>query len=344
MTLSTTELNNLGIRQWDNLKGKYEKLDILLGNGFSINFSPNFMYRSIYEKFQQHCDPLQKELFSQFNTTNFEEIMLMLTYTKKVNTVFGLSTSEVEGGVEALKNGLIASINELHPRTDTVPWPVISSISRQFIEDFSDIYSLNYDLLLYHIIMAAYDAWRDDHSLTSLQDFCWGKIEGTKYYREFKDFQGLGGYNDIYYIHGNLCLFNSKSHVVKLIRGDRGAELIDLISERISTGYFPLFVSEGTYEEKRARVLSNQYLHFCFDKLGAARKPLMIFGLTLAPNDEHIIQQIKSNPRPLIISIYPENRSALELKKEVTDQMMKFGNYFKPEIDFVDSRSVFQFI
>lgn len=269
--------------------------------------------------------------------------MLMLINARKVNTVFGLSISEIEGAIEALKNGLIASINEVHPRTDNVPWPVIKAISNQFIEEFNDVYSLNYDLLLYHIIMATRDSWQENHSLTSLQDYYWGKANGSSYYREFMNYQALAGYNHVYYLHGNLCLFNSKSHVVKIIRRDRKEELIDLVAQRIHAGDFPLFVSEGGAEEKRARVLSNQYLHFCFDKLGAAKNPLMIFGLTLAPNDEHIIQQIRSNQRPLIISVYPENRSALDLKKEVTDQLVKFGNSFRKEIDFVDSRSVFQF-
>lgn len=343
MALSQTELNNIGIRQWSDLKLKHDKLDVLLGNGFSINFSANFMYKSIYEKFKEKCDPLHENLFSQFNTTNFEKIMLMLTNARKVNNVFGLSIAEIDESIEALKNGLIESINELHPRTDNVPWPLISSISRQFVEQFNDIYSLNYDLLLYHIIMAAYDAWKDDNSLPSLQDYCWGTRDMGPNYREFVNYQNLGGYRDIYYIHGNLCLFNNKSHVIKIIRGNRQPELIDLISDRIKAGDFPLFVSEGTAEEKRSRVLNNQYLHFCFKKLGEAKNPLLIFGLTLAPNDEHIINQVRTKQRPIIISVYTNGRSEIELRKELADQRMKFGNYFKPDIDFVDSSSVFNF-
>ncbi len=344
MTLSIEELNGLGIQQWEDLQPKHEKIDLLIGNGFSINFSSNFMYRSIYEKFKQHCDQTHADLFSQFETTNFEEIMLILFNSKKVNSIFNLSTTEVEGSIEALKNGLIQAINDLHPRTDDIDWSLISDVSRQLVEEFEDIYSLNYDLLLYHIIMAAYDAWKVDKSLQSLQDFYWGNIEGIRYYKEFKDFQSFGGYKNIYYIHGNLCLFNNKSHVLKVIRGDRPTELIDLISQRIRAGQFPLFVSEGTAEEKRARVLSNQYLNFCYKALGDAKKPLMIFGLTLADNDKHIIDQLVRRPRPLIISIYPENRTALDLQREKLNQIAKFGSYFNKEIDFVDSRSVFQFV
>jgi hypothetical protein len=99
MTLSNTELNNLGIRQWSDLQSRHEELDLLLGNGFSINFSSKFRYGSIYEKFQEKCAPLYKQLFAQFETTNFEEIILMLTYAKRVNNIFELSTAEIAGAI-----------------------------------------------------------------------------------------------------------------------------------------------------------------------------------------------------------------------------------------------------
>jgi hypothetical protein len=348
MTLSTEELNNIGIRQWDDLRPKHDELDILLGNGFSINFSPSFRYSSIYEKFEEHCDPKHKELFAQFETTNFEEIMLMLTYAKRVNSIFDLSTSEVAGAVEDLKNGLIASIKEVHPKAADISKLLINSIARQFTTEFKDIYSLSYDLLLYKIIMSAYDSYNADKKLNYLQDYCWGTRDVGNHYREFMEYQGLDNCHSVYYMHGNLALFNNKYHVLKLIRDEtsldeRDAELINLISERINKGVFPLFVSEGTTEEKAYRISNNRYLSFCSKKLGDSKRPLMVFGLTLAPNDTHIIKQIKKRPRPIIISIYPENRSEIELNKELADHRMKFGNDFRKEIDFVDSRSVFHF-
>jgi hypothetical protein len=350
MTLSNAELNLLGIRQWSDLKTKHKELDLLLGNGFSINFSDKFRYGSIYERFKENCAPIYKTLFFHFDTTNFEEIMLMLTYAKRVNNIFNLSISEVTAAIEELKNGLIASINEVHPRSSELSSKLINALAHQFVTEFKDVFSLSYDLMLYKIIMAAYNAWEVDNDLVFLQDYCWGKRDVGTHFREFMDYQSRGDdHNSVYYIHGNLALFNNKFHVLKLIRDDKdpnevGVELIELIARRIHKGNFPLFVSEGTMDEKKQRISSNKYLTFCFNKLGAAKRPLMIFGLTLAPNDMHIVNQIINRPRPIIISVYPEGRSEIDLNKELADHRFKFGNNFRQPIDFVDSRSVFPFL
>jgi hypothetical protein len=190
---------------------------------------------------------------------------------------------------------LIASINEVHPRYADVSREDIHSISQQFLTQFKDIYSLSYDLILYKIIMDAYNEWEQNTKLTFLQDYCWGRRDTGSRYREWMDYQSRDNHNSVYYIHGNLALFNNNYHVVKRIRDDNdpreaGVELIELIARSINKGNFPLFVSEGTMEEKKRRIISNKYLNFCFNKLGSARKPLMIFGLALVYASHSISQ------------------------------------------------------
>lgn len=340
MDHSIEDLNSAGIRQWKDIKADYPEIDLLSGNGFSISFSNKFFYKSIYENFKPNCDAQLINLFEKYETTNFEYILEILRHTATVNREYGLDNSLIKAAADSLKNGLITSINQVHPRKDEMDWGKIVNASHELVDNFNDIYTTNYDLLLYHIIMASCDAYRDDDDVKErLQDYFWGS--GSVDYKQFMDYQSYPDYKHVYYLHGSLCLFQIGLSTYKLIKGGRGAELIELISDQIGKYKFPVFVSEGTSYDKERSVARNPYLRFCFDKLQASKRPLFIYGLSLASNDNHIIKRIATNPRKLVISIYSEGKTIAEITAEKMNHIVKFGARYKPSIEFVDSRSVF---
>lgn len=73
MDISTLKKN--GILQWDSICTNYSEPDLLLGNGFSINFSDKLKYKSLFDNFIKAADSKYLSLFKAFDTTNFELIL-----------------------------------------------------------------------------------------------------------------------------------------------------------------------------------------------------------------------------------------------------------------------------
>jgi hypothetical protein len=336
-TMTEKELNAIGIIQWQLIEKNYPQPDLLLGNGFSISFSPNFTYRSLFDTFLSKCTSPYDTLFLEFGTTNFELILKYLTYAKKVNEILSLDTSLIDSTITMLKNGLIATINEIHPKVKDVDWSSIESIVPQ-LRAFGDIYTTNYDLYLYHITMKCLDLHRKDNSFIPYQDYFWKTI--TPGFLEFQDFQNLGPYKNVYYLHGALFIFNQGISDLKIRRGKVTDELIDIISSEINNNHFPLFITEGKADDKLAAIGRSNYLYFCLSNLKNSKAPLLIYGNALSDYDDHIVNALKSNPRDLVITMYPEGKDKLQLQNEKFSIWAKFNNYPK-EVQFIDSRSVF---
>ena len=97
---------------------------------------------------------------------------------------------------------------------------------------------------------------------------------------------------------------------------------------------YPIFVSEGTSEQKKAKIIHNAYLNHCYKSLAKISGSLVIFGTMLKNGDEHIREAIiKSKVKNIYIGISSESAisnfddfidkcNRLKDKKEV-----KFYNY-----------------
>src|SRR5690606_29977787 len=150
----------------------------------------------------------------------------------KVNTILELPTELIQHAIEELKNGLIESIKEVHPRVEEIDWDRLNSITNQ-LESFGDIYSTNYDLYLYHIIMKSIDISRVKKGYVAYQDYFWGNAEqGYKQFMPYQTYQ----YKHIYYLHGALCIFNHDIRDLKIKRDNASEELIEVISSEIQKG------------------------------------------------------------------------------------------------------------
>ncbi|MDF3078014.1 MAG: hypothetical protein K0S09_1903 [Sphingobacteriaceae bacterium] len=328
-------LNSLGIRQWEQLKSKYENPDLLIGNGFSISLSDNFRYQSLFKTFISKTHEPFSNLFQQFDTTNFELILKFLTSASKVNSILNLPTELIDEAIQELKNGLIESIKEVHPRATDIDWDRIKKITSQ-LADFGDIYSTNYDLYLYHIIMVANDISREKTKSGVYHDYFWGN--SSPGYTQFMPYQELK-LKSVHYLHGALFIFNRDIFDLKIKKDEE--ELIERISSEIQKGNFPLFITEGSGADKLSSIHRSNYLSFCLDKLKEHKKSaVIVYGNSLSAFDSHIVDALRQSNRALVISIYTKDRSEIELKNEKYNILMQFNNY-KPEIEFIDSASLF---
>lgn len=336
--ITTQELRQNSILDWSEIGARYNKPNLLLGNGFSLQFSTNFSYSSLFNLFLQNSEPAYQTLFSQFGTTNFELIQRYLTYARKVNELLGLPTQEVDDAIQNLKNGLIRTIEVVHPRVENINFEQLYNVAKQ-LKDFGDIFTTNYDLYLYHIIMQSRDISVDDKGYLPYQDYYWGS-EAPTGFKQFMPYQNYP-YKHLYYLHGSLCVFKHDLDILKLIRNNQNTELIDLLATQIQNDNFPVFITEGSGLEKQLVISENSYLTFCLDNLKESDSPIVVFGNMLGEFDAHILRALKQIPKDIIYCIYIGNRTIAEVNAEKFDFLSKF-NHYPNQIEFVDSTTVFQ--
>jgi len=78
----------------------------------------------------------------------------------------------------------------------------------------------------------------------------------------------------------------------------------------------PLFVSEGSSDDKRKSIRYSDYLSFCHEQLMAHKDALCLFGHSLSEQDQHLINALRQAPlKTLCISIYPRSEAFIRFQK-----------------------------
>jgi hypothetical protein len=324
--MTKDELSELDIVDWADYSENFSGADLLLGNGFSRNFSAEFHYDSLFEEFLSSCELVETDRFRSFETTNFEAIQRELQSAVRINGLFGLSCGEIKDSVDRLRRGLIKAIRAKHPCASDINWPLLRSLTEQ-LKWAEDIFTLNYDLYLYHLVMIFKDRRKDrnDEINFAYNDYFWRRTEDP-FFLEFMDYQNYTHYKHAYYLHGALFLFPGSHTDLKLQRRS-SEELIDSVAEQIAAGNLPLFVSEGHWRDKLAVIKHSPYLTFAYRKLHDAGKRLVLFGTSLTPEqDQHIIDAINSKKRDLAIGIHIGGRPAEDIRRDVIGFRAKFHN------------------
>ena len=332
------ELKANKVYEWNTIQTRYENPSLLLGNGFSLMFSNNFSYSSLFQLFLNNCDDQFRELFEHFETTNFELIQKYLTYAYKVNSILRLPTDQITNALIQLKNGLIKTIEQVHPRINQIDFERLNRIAIQ-LGRFGDIYTTNYDLYLYHIIMLSKDLSFQDRNYIAYQDWFWGS-NAPDGFKEFMTTQTYR-YKNLFYLHGSLVVFNHGVMNIKLLKNNGRKELINLVADEIRNDNFPIFVTEGSGAQKLESINNNNYLTFCLNKLSTSNSPIIIFGNAMGDFDSHILEAIKENVRDIVYCIYPGDKSLDQINSEKYTFLSRFNNY-SGQIDFVDATTVFE--
>lgn len=279
---------------------------LILGNGFSISWNPKiFSYNSLKDS-AEGISTKTKELFQKMNTVDFEEIIKDYEYASSVCGVHEMQ-NEFDQKATELRKLLIETIAKSHPE---VPESLTEEEYEKcilFLSNFKSIYSLNYDMLLYWVLMK--DKYRENNKpiLKNLTD-------GFAYNNE--EFLNWDGNSfDIHYVHGALHLFE-EDEIVKLnyrvTQKKLKDQFVDLIQDKKK---FPLFVAEGDKNKKLRRIRNSGYLTRCLNslqKIGAKTIPnsVFIYGSSLSDNDLHIVQALAKNKcHNFFIGIYGDQNS-----------------------------------
>jgi hypothetical protein len=324
---SIEKLNREGIRQWEWISNQFQNSSILLGNGFSINFSDTLRYRNLYDFFITDCSQTVKALFQNFHTRNFEKVLECIEIAEIVCDSIPIDKQNLLDFQGEVRQGLIDSINTIHPRPIDVNYDKVSTIAKQF-KDFNQVFTTNYDLFLYYIILESHKF--GDHMFNN---------HNSKFNR-FGDPDQMKS-NHIYFLHGALFLFESGLTTLKIKRPNNGW-LLDSITNEIEKDNYPLFISEGKSETKVKAIQSNRYLSFCLDRFkNCSDKTLIVFGQSLSEQDSHIVEAIDNGFDKVAISIRPEDWPTFGHLKAEKSRIKSLFN--KTETELYDSKTLFKF-
>ena len=323
------------LSSWQEIKHHFQDGGILLGNGFSQAVWKKFGYSSIYEtsclpeKIPHPISAKDKKLFSSANTSNFERVLSYLSITSRTTDIFDGDISPFEESYERIKTALGEAIQSVHVPRDLMTDEVLTAI-RTELRNYRHVYSTNYDLLPYWSIMAEHSNGGD------FKDFFWQRDESRALVFDMTDTSiWKHSATRIYYLHGALHLYRDpwtgRTH--KLVNGDEG-NLLDKVE-------LPLFISEGSSEDKQQAIRESDYLTFAYQSFLQHEGPLVIFGHSLDDSDKHLVQAIsRQSPNKIAVSIRGTHSSGaiLEKKARLKNALRKVNRYDRqPELLFFDS-------
>jgi hypothetical protein len=255
---------------------------VLLGNGFSIaQGGGQFTYASLLEKSGLQSDSPIRNVFNVLKTFDFEKVMKALQDAADIELAYKdrVRSKTFRDDSAAVRDALITAIHAVHPGVRfEIPQATLNACG-VFLKNFKAIFTLNYDLLLYWVILhAAASEFNDGFGLGE-------EIDG---FRQFK----AGAYCNTYYLHGALHFFLDTE-----LETNKRVVTTDTIINDITTtirtrARLPLFVAEGTAVQKIARIRSVPYLNHCYEHLSSLSGSLFIFGHGVSDNDIHIYDAI----------------------------------------------------
>jgi hypothetical protein len=338
----------------------YNKKHLLLGNGFSIACIPTiFSYNSLFEQADFSDMPEVEQAFQKLNTTDFEVVIKVLEFGSEI---FPIYKPELIDAVELmkthahkLKERLIETIAKNHPANPTEIEEKKLIACRSFLANFIQVggyvFYLNYDLLMYWVLMNSLD--KPDEVLKCNDGF--GRdayVSGD--HVEFSDYlswQGKSSGQNVHYLHGAIHLFDTSGHLEKFSWVDSGFPLLEQTKKAFNVGKFPLFVSEGDSEKKLQRINHVPYLHYSYDSfkgvVGSAKNRtagntcIFTFGFSFSENDRHIYNEIATGRiKHLFVSLYG-NRESEENQRIIKRVLSLKGlrDSHSLEVTFYDAES-----
>lgn len=323
--------------------GRYKKRHLLLGNGFSIACCPNvFVYNRLFEEADfTSLSSSARNAFDALSTQDFERVIKALRDAQLLASVYEMDSRVAEsmrGDADGLREVLVSTIAASHPDRPRDITDDKYAACRSFIRQFNTIYTLNYDLLLYWAQMHTEDGEQpvSDDGFRKPED-------NTK--ASYVVWEPHHHGQNIWFLHGALHLFDTGFEVQKYTWINTGIRLIEQIRNALCHNYFPLFVAEGTSEEKLTRIKHSDYLAKGYRSFAEISYALFIYGHSLSENDEHYLKLIeRGKVRHVYVGIYgdPNSASNKAVMRRANRMSLVRGQKEKPlslEVSFFDASS-----
>jgi len=320
------------VKQWNDITEKYGDT-LILGNGASVAVDNSFSYASLLER--ALADKLisgdVQQIFDFFNTKDFELVLRTLWQATNINNALKIEDKRTREAYLNVRDALIRAVREIHPQHDTVG-PHFPAIY-QFLKRFDTVISLNYDLILYWTMMYGFDV-KDRHSFKD----CFVNGELHDDWEELrKPIRGADAVTLVFYPHGSLVLSRDKLEQERKVHGGETRLLDAILARWESEDVVPLFVSEGTWQQKVSAIRNSYYLSTVYREVLTSEHPtLTIYGWGLGEQDVHILDRMKgSGIERVAISVYQNRQADCSHAAQVIAE--KLGR--DVEVEFFDSGS-----
>lgn len=137
-------------------------------------------------------------------------------------------------------------------------------------------------------------------------------------------------------------MFDAGTEIQKYTWINTGIRLIEQIRDALTRNYYPLFVAEGSSDEKLVRIRHSDYLAKAYRSFSSITGALFIYGHSLAENDEHYLRKIeRGKVRHIFVGLYGDPNS--EANKDIilrAERMSEARHPSRPlEVSFFDSES-----
>jgi hypothetical protein len=132
------------------------------------------------------------------------------------------------------------------------------------------------------------------------------------------------------FVHGALHLYESEIGVTHKLVTD-GRRLLEMFGE--DPAFVPLFVSEGTGQDKRRALASSGYLNYVYQELAHERGPVTIYGQALGAQDEHIAAALDRTAVKVAIALRTD-RSSEDLRRRIAEYSRRL---VRAELTFFDA-------
>ncbi|MED5550275.1 MAG: DUF4917 family protein [Pseudomonadota bacterium] len=333
----------------------FARRHLLLGNGFSIACRGDvFHYGSLFNQADFSACPEVVEVFESLDTHDFEFAIRSLESAAKIAPIYakhGAGAADVMlQHAAALKEVLLQTIAGQHPDLPNIipdeKYHACRSFLTHFLGTGGQVFTLNYDLLLYWTLMHTdVPVGADPVQLENNDGF--GNQEDDPG-ADYVVWQGETGAHSakVHFLHGAMHLFDSGSELKKYTWVRTGIPLVEQAREALESGFFPLFVAEGTSTKKKAKIRHNAYLYQGLKQLNAnATKQnacFFIFGHSLAANDDHILTRLARARFPkLYVGLFGDPGSATnrEIKRRAESLPRLRARRYPLEIVYYDSAS-----
>ncbi len=281
-----------------DLRKKKRQTHLLLGNGFSMAYDSDiFSYNALHNFIDNIDNKLLSKLFEIVNTKDFELVMQQLDNFLQLVAAFDADSqlqADIQHASDQLKTSLIDAIKALHPThvfdVQEERSTTCAKFLRQFLDNDGHVFTTNYDILLYWILMRngivrSGDGfgrdWENDGEYVpedelEFSELRWGRNVDSQ---------------TINFLHGALHIFDTGTEIVKE-EYDSQNWLLEKIEARLLNKEYPVFVTAGNGREKLTHIRHNRYLSACYDNLSDIEGSLVTFGFNFGEQDSHILDAI----------------------------------------------------
>lgn len=320
------------------------KIHALLGNGFSIACRPDrFTYDALLDEATfsgSSCNML--DVFRLLGTTDFEKVIEALRtaghLAETYATVDPDLADRLRDDAEIVRESLAQVLAARHP---DLPFDISDDeydSARLFLSNFERIYTINYDMLLYWTVMK-------DGKPTVVRNDGFGNPDDES--ADYVVWEPYATYSDqrLFYLHGGLHLYDNGSELAKITWSRTDTPLIDQIRLALAEGRYPLIVTEGNSEEKTDKILHHAYLTHGIRSFSNIQGTLFLYGLSLAPNDEHLLRRIaEGKVHTVFVSIFGDpssdsNKGVIQRADSLADERSDFNPTKPLKVRFFDAES-----